>query len=83
MKQFAERYGVTGYPTLKLVRDGEVTDWSGGRDKPEIIAKLSQLSDPNWAPPPEAVVTLTTANFDEVVNAADFMVVEFYAPWCG
>ena len=31
----------------------------------------------------EAVVTLTTANFDEIVNAADLIVVEFYAPWCG
>jgi len=83
MKQFAERYGVTGYPTLKMVRDGEVTDWSGGRDKPEIVEKLLQLSDPNWAPPPEAVVSLTSDNFDEIVNAADFMVVEFFTPWCG
>lgn len=83
MKEFAERYGVSGYPTMKLVRDGEVKDWSGGRDKAEIVGKLIELSDPNWEEPPEAVVTLTTADFDEVVNAADFVVVEFYAPWCG
>ena len=83
MKSFAERYGVTGYPTLKLVRDGEVKDWSGGRDKAEIVDKLVELSDPNWEEPPEAVITLTTDDFDDIVNTADFMVVEFYAPWCG
>lgn len=31
----------------------------------------------------EAVITLTESNFDEVVNAADLILVEFYAPWCG
>jgi protein disulfide isomerase len=31
----------------------------------------------------ENVLTLTTSNFDSVVNNADFIVVEFYAPWCG
>ena len=29
MQSIAERYGVTGYPTLKLVRNGEVSDWKG------------------------------------------------------
>jgi protein disulfide-isomerase A1 len=31
----------------------------------------------------EEVVTLTGKNFDEIVYSADFIVVEFYAPWCG
>jgi len=31
----------------------------------------------------EAVVTLTASNFDEIVNPADIILVEFYAPWCG
>jgi protein disulfide-isomerase A1 len=29
------------------------------------------------------VVVLTSENFDEVVNNNDFVLVEFYAPWCG
>ena len=33
LQPIAQRYGVSGYPTLKIVRDGEVMDWKGGRDK--------------------------------------------------
>ncbi|KAF5749037.1 putative protein disulfide isomerase [Tripterygium wilfordii] len=31
----------------------------------------------------EHVVTLDHSNFDDVVGKHDFVVVEFYAPWCG
>jgi len=31
----------------------------------------------------EEVVTLTESNFDEAIKKHSFMVVEFYAPWCG
>ena len=47
------------------------------------MEKINQLSDPNWKPPPEAVITLTQENFDSTVNNADIILVEFYAPWCG
>jgi len=83
MQQIAERYGVTGYPTLKLVRNGEVTDWKGGREKQEIIDDLVKMSDPEWAPPPSDVIVLNSDNFDEIVPNEDFIIVEFYAPWCG
>jgi len=83
MSSIAERYGVTGYPTLKLVRNGEVTDWKGGREKQEIIDELVKMSDPEWAPPPSDVIVLNNDNFDEIVPNEDFIIVEFYAPWCG
>ena len=42
---------------------------------------MKKNSDPNWKPPPEAVVTLTKDNFTETVNSESLMLVEFYAPW--
>ena len=38
---------------------------------------------PDWKPPPEAVVTLTSDNFAEIVDDQELLLVEFYAPWCG
>lgn len=68
---------------MKLLRNGEVTDWKGGRDKQEIIAALIEMSDPDWVEPPSDVLVLDTTNFEETVNSEDFVIVEFYAPWCG
>lgn len=42
---------------------------------------MKERSDPNWKPPPEAVITLTKDNFDELTQQEDLMLVEFYAPW--
>ena len=48
-----------------------------------IINRINEISDPDWKPPPEAVLTLTEADFDSTVDNADIILVEFYAPWCG
>lgn len=46
-----------------------------------IINYMKERSDPNWKPPPESVITLTEANFDEITKKEELMLVEFYAPW--
>ena len=45
------------------------------------MARVKEVSQPDWQPPPEATLVLTNDNFDVVVNNADLILVEFYAPW--
>ncbi|XP_063080305.1 protein disulfide-isomerase A6-like [Engraulis encrasicolus] len=49
----ASRYGVRGYPTIKVfVKGEEPTDYSGGRTRSDIVAQALELYSAN-APPPE------------------------------
>ncbi|XP_030121142.2 protein disulfide-isomerase A4 isoform X2 [Taeniopygia guttata] len=78
----SSRFDVSGYPTIKILKKGQAVDYDGSRTEDAIVAKVREVSDPNWTPPPEATLVLTQDNFDEVVNDADIILVEFYAP-CG
>ncbi|KAM3860511.1 protein disulfide-isomerase A4 [Diretmus argenteus] len=79
----ASKFEVSGYPTFKILKRGEPVDYDGARTEKAIVAQVKEVSQPDWKPPPEATLVLTNDNFDEIVNNADIILVEFYAPWCG
>ena len=43
---------------------------------------MLRMNDPNWAPPPSAVVELASDNFTSWVKNKDIALVMWYAPWC-
>lgn len=54
----ASRYGIRGFPTIKVFRKGEEPeDYQGGRTRSEIIARALDLYSDN-APPPELLEIL-------------------------
>ncbi|KAK3739455.1 hypothetical protein QZH41_017293 [Actinostola sp. cb2023] len=79
----AQRFDVSGYPTLKFFKKGDIHDYDGPRHESGIVEYMKERADPNWKPPPPAVLTLTTHNFYETINKESLVLVEFYAPWCG
>ncbi|XP_034017272.1 protein disulfide-isomerase A4-like [Thalassophryne amazonica] len=81
--ELASRFDVSGYPTIKILKKGEPLDYDGKRTEKDIVARVKEVSQPDWTPPPEATLVLTKDNFDETVDNADIILVEFYAPWCG
>ncbi|CEF66669.1 Protein disulfide-isomerase A4 [Strongyloides ratti] len=82
-KALGEKYNVQGYPTIKLFKNGEVLDYNGARDVASIVDWAEEVTDPNYKPPSNEVVALTSETFDEFVSDKPLMLVEFYAPWCG
>ena len=39
-KDLAEKFGIKGFPTLKFFREGDVSEYNGGRTEATIISWL-------------------------------------------
>ncbi|XP_056420166.1 protein disulfide-isomerase A6 [Hyla sarda] len=64
----ASRYGIRGFPTIKIFQKGEEpVDYEGGRTKADIVARALDLFSEN-APPPEILEIL---NGDVVKKTCD------------
>ncbi|PIO70972.1 protein disulfide-isomerase domain protein [Teladorsagia circumcincta] len=82
-KELEERYQIEAMPAIKLWQNGEGPEnYYGDTELEEIVEWVLTRTDPNFKPPPSAVITLTSANFTEYLAEQALCLVEFHAPWC-
>ena len=68
--ELAQEHMIQGFPTLTVFKKGaKFEDYTGERTADAIIAYMKKLADPNWQPPPSAIVTLTADNFTKFVKS--------------
>ncbi|XP_053609121.1 protein disulfide-isomerase A6 homolog isoform X2 [Plodia interpunctella] len=95
-KSLAQKYGISGFPTLKIFSGGKHTPYNGARNaagfieaglkaaKEKAYRSLGHKAGGSSDKSDSDVVTLTDSNFKELVlDSEDMWLVEFYAPWCG
>eukprot|EP01039_Chlorochromonas_danica_P002387 gene2387-2619_t len=86
-QEIAEKYGVSGYPTIKFFPKGstEPEEYNGGRSADTIVKWVNDKvgTSRKVKTIPSAVVALTAEDFDAQVLGEKAALVEFYAPWCG
>nr|WIM01430.1 protein disulfide isomerase [Limnephilus flavicornis] len=66
-QELAEQFGVRGYPTLKFFRNGNPTEYNGGRQADDIVAWLLKKTGP---PAKELTTAQEAKDFVESVNVA-------------
>ncbi|GBP29041.1 Protein disulfide-isomerase A6 homolog [Eumeta japonica] len=91
---FAKKYGVSGFPTIKIFTGSKHTPYQGQRTaegfveaalkaaKEKVFENLGKKT--TSSSDKSDVITLTDSNFKELVlDSEDMWLVEFFAPWCG
>jgi len=88
-KTLGNRFGVSGFPTLKWFPKGDAAnpeDYNGGRSADDLVLFVNQKAGTKGRipKPPSHVTDLDSTNFAAVVkDPTKHVFVEFYAPWCG
>jgi protein disulfide-isomerase A6 len=87
-KPLGQKYGVTGFPTLKWFdADGKDEKYESGRDLDSLAGFVTQKSGVKSnikPPPPPAFEVLDVHTFDDVaLDPKKNVLVSFTAPWCG
>eukprot|EP01084_Bolivina_argentea_P280492 479696_1 len=87
-KSLAQKYGVSGYPTLKFFPKGSTDpkDYTSGRTADAVVKYINKQSGTSAKviEAPSPVTTLSWENFDDIaLDQSKDVLVEFYAPWCG
>lgn len=72
-QELSESHGVRGYPTLKFFRNGNPTEYNGGRTADEIVNWLNKKT----GPPAKALTTVEEAK-EFVEKAASVAVIGFF-----
>lgn len=90
-REVADRFKITGYPTVKYFKDGEFAFDANVRTAEKIVEFMQDPKEPLPPPPPEIpwhekasdVVHLNEENFKSFLRRKKHVLVMFYAPWCG
>ncbi|XP_075979273.1 protein disulfide isomerase [Anticarsia gemmatalis] len=72
-QELAENYGVRGYPTLKFFRNGNPTDYSGGRQADDIVTWLKKKTGP------PAIEVSSAEQAKELIGANNVIVFGFFS----
>lgn len=72
-KDLAERFAIKGFPTLKMFKQGEASDYQGGRTAADIVNYVKKASGP------AAKTISTAADYAAMEEANEVFVVGYFA----
>ncbi|KAK6181655.1 hypothetical protein SNE40_009469 [Patella caerulea] len=89
-RQLAQRFEVTGFPTLKYFKNGEYAFEGSSRSKDGLVQFMKNPKAPTpppvekeWSDEKSEIAHLTDTTFSQFLLENEQVLVMFYAPWCG